>query len=88
MEKCNTIAMSTTKVDTKWLKESIKNERNTKSQIFKGIRSVDYYFTRGGNQSKQWKATENLKVKEDYELEYLRHLQWQHAIEMSKRYLV
>ena len=32
--------------------------------------------------------TENLKVKEDYELEYLRHLQWQHAIEMSKRYLV
>lgn len=32
--------------------------------------------------------TERLKGKEDYELEYLRHLQWQHAIEMSKKYLV
>lgn len=32
--------------------------------------------------------TKILKEKEDYELEYLRHLQWQHAIEMSKRYLV
>lgn len=31
--------------------------------------------------------TEKLKGKEDYELEYLRHLQWQHSIEMSKRYL-
>ncbi|MCI9016018.1 MAG: hypothetical protein HFJ53_02470 [Clostridia bacterium] len=31
---------------------------------------------------------EILKGKEDYELEYLRHLQWQHSIEMSKRYLV
>ena len=31
--------------------------------------------------------TENLKGKEDYELEYLRHLQWQHSIEMSKKYL-
>ena len=31
---------------------------------------------------------EILKEKEDYELEYLRHLQWQHSIEMSKRYLV
>lgn len=30
--------------------------------------------------------TEALK-KEDYELEYLKHLQWQHSIEMSKRYL-
>lgn len=29
-----------------------------------------------------------LKEREDYELEYLRHLQWQHSIEMSKRYLV
>ncbi len=32
--------------------------------------------------------TKILKEKEDYELEYLRHLQWQHAIEMSKKYLV
>lgn len=31
---------------------------------------------------------EILKEKENYELEYLRHLQWQHSIEMSKRYLV
>ena len=31
---------------------------------------------------------EILKGKEDYELKYLRHLQWQHAIEMSKKYLV
>ncbi|MCI9366414.1 MAG: hypothetical protein HFJ54_07935 [Clostridia bacterium] len=31
--------------------------------------------------------TEILKGEEDYELEYLRHLQWQHSIEMSKRYL-
>ena len=30
---------------------------------------------------------EVLKGKEDYELEYLRHLQWQHSIEMSRRYL-
>lgn len=29
-----------------------------------------------------------LKEKEDYELEYLRHLQYQHSIEMSKKYLV
>lgn len=29
-----------------------------------------------------------LKAQEDYELEYIRHLQYQHAIEMSKRYLV
>ena len=29
-----------------------------------------------------------LKERKDYELEYLRHLQWQHSIEMSKRYLV
>lgn len=28
--------------------------------------------------------TKILKEKEDYELKYLRHLQWQHAIEMSK----
>lgn len=32
--------------------------------------------------------TESMKGKQDYQLEYLRHLQWQHAIEMSKRYLV
>ena len=32
--------------------------------------------------------TQILKGREDYELEYLRHLQWQHAVEMSKRYLV
>lgn len=31
--------------------------------------------------------TKILKEKEDYELEYLRHLQWQHSIEMSKKYL-
>ena len=31
--------------------------------------------------------TEKLKGKEDYELEYLRILQWQHSMEMSKRYL-
>ena len=32
--------------------------------------------------------TEILKEKENGKLEYLRHLQWQHSIEMSKRYLV
>ena len=32
--------------------------------------------------------TRILKAQEDYELEYIRHLQYQHAIEMSKRYLV
>ena len=31
---------------------------------------------------------EILKAKENYELEYLRHLQFQHSIEMSKKYLV
>lgn len=31
--------------------------------------------------------TEALKKEEDYGLEYLKHLQWQHSIEMSKRYL-
>ena len=31
---------------------------------------------------------EILKEKENGELEYLRHLQWQHSIEMSKKYLV
>ncbi len=29
-----------------------------------------------------------LKGREDYELDHIRHLQWQHAIEMSKKYLV
>ena len=32
--------------------------------------------------------TQILKGREDYELECLRHLQWQHVVEMSKRYLV
>ena len=32
--------------------------------------------------------TKILKEKKDYELEYLRHLEWQHAIEMSKKDLV
>lgn len=32
--------------------------------------------------------TKILKEKEDYEIEYLRHLQYQHSIEMSKKYLV
>ena len=31
--------------------------------------------------------TKKVEEKENYELEYLRHLQWQHAIVMSKRYL-
>ena len=31
---------------------------------------------------------EILKAKENYELEYLKHLQFQHSIEMSKKYLV
>ena len=31
---------------------------------------------------------EILKAKENYELEYLRYLQFQHSIEMSKKYLV
>lgn len=31
--------------------------------------------------------TKILKEREDYELEYLRHLQYQHSIEMSKKYL-
>lgn len=30
---------------------------------------------------------EVLKGKEDYELEYLRHLQWKHSVEMSRKYL-
>ena len=32
--------------------------------------------------------TEILKAKENYELEYLKHLQFQHSIEMSKKYLI
>lgn len=31
------------------------------SQIFKGIKIVDYYFKRGGNQTKQQEA-ENLRI--------------------------
>lgn len=31
---------------------------------------------------------EILKAKENYKLEYLKHLQFQHSIEMSKKYLV
>ena len=31
---------------------------------------------------------EILKAKENYELEYLKHLQFQHSVEMSKKYLV
>lgn len=30
---------------------------------------------------------EEMKGSKDYALEYLRHLQWQHSIEMSRRYL-
>lgn len=61
--------------------EKVKFSKEIRSEI----RYKDYLERKKTNRKLR---AEILKGKEDYELEYLRHLQWQHAIEMSKRYLV
>lgn len=55
----------------------------------KQIRSEIKYknYLKRKKKNRQLRA-EILKAKENYELEYLRHLQFQHSIEMSKKYLV
>lgn len=58
-----------------------KKEKEIRSEI----KHKDYLERKKTNRKLR---TEILKEKEEYELEYLRHLQWQHSIEMSKRYLV
>lgn len=68
---------------TKVLKGHPNYEKEKK--IRSEIKHKDYLERKKTN--RQLRA-ENLKGKQDYELEYLRHLQWQHSIEMSKRYLV
>ncbi len=68
---------------TKVLKGHPNYEKEKK--IRSEIKHKDYLERKKTN--RQLRA-ENLKGKQDYELQYLRHLQWQHSIEMSKRYLV
>lgn len=68
---------------SKVLKGHLKYEEEKESRS--KIKYQDYLERKKTNRKLR---TEKLKGKEDYELEYLRHLQWQHAIEMSKRYLV
>ncbi len=68
---------------TKVLKGHPNYEKEKK--VRSEIKHKDYLERKKTN--RQLRA-ENLKGKQDYEIEYLRHLQWQHSIEMSKRYLV
>ena len=67
---------------SKVLKGHPKYEQD--NQIRSKIKYQDHFERKKTNRKLR---TENLKGKEDYELEYLRHLQWQHSIEMSKKYL-
>ncbi len=68
---------------TKVLKGHPNYEKEKK--VRSEIKHKDYLERKKTN--RQLRA-ENLKGKQDYEIEYLRHLQWKHSIEMSKRYLV
>lgn len=74
-------------VSPQYVSKVLKGHSNYKKE--KGIRSE----TKHKNYLERKKTnrklrTKILKEKEDYELEYLRHLQYQHSIEMSKKYLV
>ncbi len=68
---------------TKVLKGHPNYEKEKK--VRSEIKHKDYLERKKTN--RQLRA-ETLKGKQDYELDYLRHLQWQHSIEISKRYLV
>ena len=57
---------------------------NKQKEIRSDIKHKSYLERKKTN--RQLRAKE-VKEKENCDLEYLRHLQWQHAIEMSKRYL-
>ena len=67
---------------SKVLKEhpDYRNEKEIRSKI----KHIDYIQRKMTNRKLR---TEKLKQDNDYELEYLKHLQWQHSIEMSKKYL-
>ena len=67
---------------SKFLKEH--TNYNKQKKIRSDIKHKSYLERKKTNRQLRTKKVEE---KENYELEYLRHLQWQHAIEMSKRYL-
>lgn len=58
---------------------------NMEKKIRSEIKNKNYLERKKTNRKLRTKI---LKKKEDYELEYLKHLQYQHSIEMSKKYLV
>lgn len=74
-------------ISPQYVSKVLKGHPNYKKEkeIRSEIRNKNYLERKKTNRKLR---TEILKGKEDYELEYLRHLQWQHSIEMSKRYLV
>ena len=74
-------------VSPQYVSKILKGHPNYKieKEIRSKIRYKNYLERKKTNRQLRTKI---LKEKEDYELEYLRHLQWQHAIEMSKKYLV
>ena len=76
-------------ITPQYVSKVLKGHPNYKKEKEKEIRSKikhKNYLER--KKTNRQLRTKILKEKEDYELEYLRHLQWQHAIEMSKKYLV
>ena len=72
-------------VSPQYIWKVLKGHPNYKKEIRSKIKHKNYLERKSTNRKLRTKI---LKEKEDYELEYLRHLQWQHAIEMSKKYLV
>lgn len=74
-------------VSPQYVSKVLKGHHNYKKE--KEIRSkIKYKNYLERKKTNRQLRTKILKEKEDYELEYLRHLQWQHAIEMSKKYLI
>lgn len=74
-------------VSPQYVSKVLKGQPNYKKEkeIRSEIKHKNYLERKKTNRKLR---TEILKEKENYELEYLRHLQWQHSIEMSKKYLV
>lgn len=74
-------------ISPQYVSKILKGHPNYKKEkeIRSEIKHQNYLERKNTNRKLRTKI---LKEKEDYELEYLRHLQWQHAIEMSKKYLV
>ena len=74
-------------VSPQYVSKVLKGHPNYKKE--KEIRSkIKYKNYLERKKTNRQLRTKIVKEKEDHEIEYLRHLQWQHAIEMSKKYLV